>query len=215
MSALLLLFAICGNGNEVQDHFDMLEVNHFHNQYGAPVFVQLIYWDWFPEDCRFHVQGWRMMKDAYDKTDAAHRREYEAGVDRWLRRVSNISERSRIRSRMEYKGKFVGGRLYPIKHHCTGRYQVRFRDDSGVDRLITANLFRETYTTYDPEVDDRKYLPNNARRGLTTPPLFTTSSSSFFFLNDDARSDHHPQTDGFLADSRVAEQSIDVRNLGQ
>ena len=205
MSALLLLFAIGGNSNEVHDHFDMLEVNHFHNQYGAPVFVQLVYWDWFPNDCRFHVQGWRMMKDAFDPSDTAHRREYEARVDRWLQRISDIAERSRIRSRLEYKGKFVGGRLYPTKHHCTGRYQVRFRDDSGVDRLITADLFRETYTTYDPEVADRKLLPDKARRGLTAPKPMTPSSSSFFFLNDDTRSDHHHQAGGFFADPVVAE----------
>ena len=154
-----------------------------------------------------------MMKDAFDETDAAHRREYDARVDRWLRRISNVSERSRIRSRMEYKGKFVGGRLYPTKHHCTGRYQVRFRDDSGVDRLITADLFRETYTTYDPEVADRRFLPDKARRGLTAPKTMTASSRSFIFLNDDARSDHHHQTAGFLADPMVAEQTADVRNL--
>ena len=108
-----------------------------------------------------------MMRDAFDTTDAAHRREYEAGVDRWLSRISDVARRARIRSQMEYKGKFVGGRLYPTKHHRSGKYQVRFQDDTGVKRLITADLFRETYTFHDPEVDDRKLFSESARRGLT------------------------------------------------
>lgn len=169
MAALLLLIAISGNSNEVHDHFEMLEVNHFHNRYGSPTFVQLIFWDWFPEDGTFHVQGWTMMKDAFDKSDRAHQREYEAGVDRWLSRVSNVALRSRIRSQMGYKGKFVGGRLYPIKQHRTGQYQVRYQDDMGVKRVITSALFRETHTINDPEIADRKYLSESARRGLTTP----------------------------------------------
>ncbi len=168
MAALLLLVALLGDSNEIHDHFDMLEVNHFHNQYGAPVFVQLIFWDWYRTDSQFHVQGWMMMNDAFDNSDADHRRDYEADLDRWLSHVSNISQRSRIRRHMVYKGKFVGGRFYPIKHHGTGYYRVRFYDD-GVHRVITANLFRETYTNSDPEVTDRKSLPELARRGLSAP----------------------------------------------
>lgn len=109
------------------------------------------------------------MKDAFDKSDPAHQRTYEAALDHWLSRVSDVDQWSRIRSQMQYKGKFVGGRLYPIKQYRTGKYQVRYRDGTGVIRVITADLFRETHTTGDPEMEDRKHLPVEARRELTTP----------------------------------------------
>lgn len=170
MAALLLLVALSGDSHEIHDHFDMIEVNHFHNQYGAPVFVQLVLWDWYRTDARFHVQGWLMMHDAFDTSDAEHRREYQAELDRWLSQISNVSQRSHIRRHMAYKGKFVGGRLYPVRDHGAGYFRIRYYD-AGVMRVITANLFRETYTTYDPEIDDRRYLPERARRGLSKKPM--------------------------------------------
>ena len=169
MSVLVFLIALSGIRYEAHDHFDMLEVNHFHNRYGSTVFVQLIYWDWHREDGRFRAQGWKIMKDAFDKNDAEHRRRYEAELDLWLSRVSDVVQRSRIRNQMDYKGKFVGGRLYPTKQHRTGKYQVQYYDDAGVMRVITADLFRETHTNHDPEMEDRKHLPEAKRRGLTVP----------------------------------------------
>jgi len=167
MAILLLLFAISGNREEIHDHFDMLEVNHFHNRYGSVVFVQLIYWDWHDGDRQFRAQGWKVMEDAFDTSDAEHKQEYEAEIDRRLQHISDVGRRSWIRRQLTYKGKFIGGRLYPTRQHRTGKYLGRFYDKKGVVRVITSDLFRETYTNKDPEVQDRKLMPVDARRGLT------------------------------------------------
>jgi hypothetical protein len=49
-----------------------------------------------------------------------------------------------------------------------GGYRVNFRDYE-TTREVTAKEFRETWTQFDPEVEQRKILPTDQRRLLTKP----------------------------------------------
>jgi len=61
---------------------------------------------------------------------------------------------------------------YPVKNYGTGLYVAEWHDAANrhVLRRVTATLFRETWTCYDPEVLERsKLLPEN-RRQLSRVP---------------------------------------------
>lgn len=57
------------------DRVDMLEVNHFHDCCGTPIFTQLIAWDFDYRNCRFQVRAWRMIRDGKPKVQIDHDRE--------------------------------------------------------------------------------------------------------------------------------------------
>lgn len=44
------------------DRVDLIEVNHYYDEYGKHVFDQLIFYDWCGDECRFHVRAWRLLK---------------------------------------------------------------------------------------------------------------------------------------------------------
>jgi hypothetical protein len=69
----------------------------------------------------------------------------------------------------------------PLKNHRTGKYEATWRDfkDRDVLRKTTSDLFRETWTQFDPELEDREFLPQGERRQLREVP-----AHSFKYLNN-------------------------------
>ncbi|TWT52667.1 hypothetical protein Pla22_02930 [Rubripirellula amarantea] len=45
------------------EEVDLVELNHFVDEDGREVFRQVIFYDWSKTDRRFHVRGWRLIKD--------------------------------------------------------------------------------------------------------------------------------------------------------
>ena len=41
---------------------DLVELNHFHDDQGRPVFDQIIFYDWSPAEGRYQVRDWRLLK---------------------------------------------------------------------------------------------------------------------------------------------------------
>jgi hypothetical protein len=41
---------------------DLVEVNHFFDERGCLVFDQIIFYDWCPQQCRYQVRDWRLLK---------------------------------------------------------------------------------------------------------------------------------------------------------
>jgi hypothetical protein len=44
-------------------HVDLVEVNHYFDAEGKPVFNQLIFYDWDEQAGRFNVVAWRLLKN--------------------------------------------------------------------------------------------------------------------------------------------------------
>lgn len=44
------------------DQVDMVEVNHLYDEQGRLLFDQVIYYDWSPEQRRYNVRAWRLVK---------------------------------------------------------------------------------------------------------------------------------------------------------
>ncbi len=67
MSAIYLILALLSIGSireeaAVTDEVDLIEINHFHDDKGRPVFDQLIYYEWSAYESQYQVIAWRMLK---------------------------------------------------------------------------------------------------------------------------------------------------------
>lgn len=144
-------------------HFDILEVNIYHNEWGFPVWAQIIAWDWHSRDCKFHVEWWRIMRDAFKET-VEGRVEHEKIREKIRKRYPLIVQQEFLRH-SQYKGDFIGGKYYPEKNHRTGKYEIFFNEDGKIF-TITSTSRRITYTQHDPEREDREWHRENYRRGL-------------------------------------------------
>lgn len=162
----LSLFRL-GDENLIVDTFDIIEVNHYHNEWGVQVWSQIILWDWHSFDCKFHVEKWIMMDDAYVKTKEG-RKKWEKAVQEIKDNLEPLERKQQWGWASYYRGDFVYGKFYPKKNWTTGYYEIKYKDGKR-DRVIKAKIFRETHTQYDPESKDRKYHPTSTRRGLTLP----------------------------------------------
>ena len=45
------------------DQVDLIEVNHFYDEFGNRILDQVIFYDWSGPDSRFHVRDWRLLKN--------------------------------------------------------------------------------------------------------------------------------------------------------
>lgn len=61
------------------------------------------------------------------------------------------------------KDEFIPRHATPIPD---SRLHVSFWRDKGVRRKVIAKIYRETWTTYDPELKEREFLPSKQRQGL-------------------------------------------------
>lgn len=161
---LLLLFFRVDNDTTIVDTFDRIEVNHYHNEYGAEKWTQLICWDWNGRKSVFHVQHWIMMKDAYKKTEQGEKK-WNKTVRDYADKIRNWEERRDFLNGTKYIGDFTGGKYYPFKNFKTRYWEVKFFD-KGHRRIIKSKIFTETHSQYDPEVADREFFRVEARRGL-------------------------------------------------
>jgi hypothetical protein len=121
---LLLIIASIGflpNSPVIEDHADVIEVNHYFDENGELVLEQVIFWLWHPGEGVFHVLDWRFKKSELQ----VPRREWhrDGYVTIWVDGV-----------------------------HL---------------RRVRAPVFRETWYQFDPEVDNRRLLPQHMRRGLS------------------------------------------------
>ncbi len=46
----------------VREHVDLIEINHYFDDGGKPVFYQLIFYNWDEIGGRYNVVGWRLLK---------------------------------------------------------------------------------------------------------------------------------------------------------
>ncbi len=64
MAVMLLALANAPAEQMVVDRVDLIEVNHYYDEHGRHVFDQTIYYDWCPQQCRYNVRAWRLLKSA-------------------------------------------------------------------------------------------------------------------------------------------------------
>lgn len=142
----------------IHDHFDVVEVNHVHDNSGQVLFDQLIWRNWHPGGHR--VEAWKLIQDGRDTSNESHRKAWE---DRIIASGQLLAGRC-------YKGIYVGGSLHPQK--IGDLFHVEFNEDENrvIRRVVTARTFVETWTVGDNEVKDRKWMAEKDRVGLKQIP---------------------------------------------
>lgn len=149
MTILPLIIAVLPPLGPITDRVTRIELNHVYNGDGDIVIDQIILWDWNKERERFDVVHWLRL----------------SGV----RLVGNDGElldwnRSHPRG-PPFIGKFR--RNYMVPRREGGIYAAEYWDrEAGSMRRIEADIFLETWTSYDREVVEREILPQSQRRGL-------------------------------------------------
>jgi hypothetical protein len=166
MFALLLVAVSLTDPSVIRDHFDLLEVNHYYNDQGQPVFVQLILWNWHKGEQRFISQGYVMLKGAIVKTPEG-KQKWDAEIEKWTKKLP-LQVRMEIASSHKYAGHYVHHPAHP-ERKWKQRVWVSRLNEGGIQREIISKIFRETWTRYDPEVWDRDQNPYFERRGLSKP----------------------------------------------
>jgi hypothetical protein len=169
MAALLLwvTLAIGSQSFAVQDRFDIIELNHTHDQMGRPKFVQLIFWDWSPKKKSFVCQGYYMLDGSIVKTEEG-KKDWDKKVEKALKRVAPL-EKAILLKDLQYKGHYQRHAAHPVRLWAARVYRSKWIDKTGAMRSVVATQFRETRTYHDPEVEDRKRHPVALRKGLSKP----------------------------------------------
>lgn len=168
--AALLLWVTLATGSQpftLQDRFDIIELNHMHDDMGRPKFVQLIFWDWSPKRKSFVCQGYYMLDGSIVKTEEG-KKEWDAKVAKALKGVAPL-EKAMLLKELQYKGHYERHSAHPMRLWDARVYRSKWIDKTGVMRSVIATQFRETRTYHDPEVEDRKHYPVELRKGLSKP----------------------------------------------
>ena len=103
--AALLLWLTLATGSQpftLQDQFDIIELNHMHDELGRPKFVQLIFWDWSSDEKAFVCQGYHMLDDCIVKTDEG-KKDWDARVEKALKKFAPL-EKAMLIEQLEYRG---------------------------------------------------------------------------------------------------------------
>jgi hypothetical protein len=66
-----------------------------------------------------------------------------------------------------YPGKFVGGRMVPIKQGNKWILMWHDTHQGDVLRRVTADIYEETWTQDDPEIENRDKFPKEKRKKLS------------------------------------------------
>ncbi len=74
MPFLLILFSLVPNDLVLVDHVDVIELNHFHDDQGRPVFDQYIFYRLNKHESRLEVCDWKMSKSVNQKPIRDHQR---------------------------------------------------------------------------------------------------------------------------------------------
>ena len=164
MAGLAIVFAALGNPfAPTRTQVDILEVNHVHDEWGFPKFVQLIAWDWLPEHKCYRVRAWKLLDDAYADGGKDHRTAFDAEVERLANTIGSWKLQAEFLRAAKYRGVFVGGKHYP--RLIRGEYVTRLTTKDGESREVVAKRRIETHTQYDREYADREFWPESHRAG--------------------------------------------------
>lgn len=68
-----LIFALLPVGEPVRERADLVEWNHFFSEYGKPVFVQLIWYEYRPVEGEYRVRAWKLAKYESQRPIRDHR----------------------------------------------------------------------------------------------------------------------------------------------
>ena len=144
---LILSIPIGDRINIVYDDCDYAEINTFYASNGTPNFRQIIFWEW-------------RKGEREDKETGLITYQWGYAVKGWKRLPLERPQDSAAQG---------GSNEYLPAKTNRGWYSTWIEDKHGKNYHIYVIRYRyvtETHTTYDPEVDNKKFVPNALRTGF-------------------------------------------------
>lgn len=172
MTASLLLIVIMIGAIDYKppsfvDVVTITEVNHYYDTNGRIIFDQIIYWDWSIADNRYNIVDWRILKNSRKKLTEKEYRELSEKQP-ILKMIGGSAVRAPVVPDFLWDSPIIPSL------HTNGMYQATWFDGD-VIRTVKSFQFRETWTQYDPELENRNFLPKEYRRLLKRKPEKTGS----------------------------------------
>lgn len=63
LCAITVAVGVAPREDVARESVDLIELNHFYDEYGRLVFDQVIFYDWSAADARYNVRAWRLVKN--------------------------------------------------------------------------------------------------------------------------------------------------------
>jgi hypothetical protein len=77
--ACAALWGLNPTSDFLDETVDLIEINHFHDDEGRPLFDQVLFYDWSNEHGRYQVRDWRLLKSIHQvPLPSAREREFIA-----------------------------------------------------------------------------------------------------------------------------------------
>ena len=152
------------NYDIIEDKVDWFELNHKYSQDGSITFDQVILWEWVKTSYGGRVPmvvEWYMLNDKQcrEQLTPAELAAKNAEVrDKWIK-----EKRKGFAPPYVPEFKYVPG--CPRYDHGRNKWVVIF-NHRGTMRKVYADSYYESFTTYDPEVENRRVSMFYQRRGL-------------------------------------------------
>ena len=139
-----------------KDRVGVLELNHFHDENGKYIFSQFIGWDVIPANERQQPDPWPLLGDLLPPIFG--QTEPRPAV------VPDAIRQSQYRVSWWVLWPAVG-KARPYRDFRSGDW-VLVASHAGTLRTVRATSFIESWTQYDPELNDRSRHPAHNRVGL-------------------------------------------------
>ena len=156
-ASFLLLLSIIPQPSVLVGSVDLVELNHFYDEYGKLIFDQVIWYDWVEGVTVIPQQlpmEWRMRDDGTEtRVDVGKTKGFSGAryqVRAW--RLVKVPE------------------ILPVMDHSTGLYRSTWENSEEGTRTVLAKEYRESWTQYDPELVEREFLPKELRLELQKRP---------------------------------------------
>lgn len=150
---------------DLDDHVDSIEYNHFYDQHGRFIFDQLLYRSKYSGKKELFIREWRLAKLTTVNQESREFWEAQTQVPHHLRKPD-----------LEFQHKSS----LPLK--INGIYYSSFPENDAhgaIYRRITADVYVETHTLYDPELMERDILPKEKRMPLMSAGSYMRKKSLF------------------------------------
>lgn len=170
---IFLFFLLCNQtiaaiprGETLDESCDLMELNHFYDDNEKLVFTQLIFRDWHPTLNRYVIRAWRMSKDGGPRrlNEKELKNFLEFSFDKYKLKDDVITKLKNDLALNSFINQPIK-KTRPIYSESCKKFYVILEDGDNL-RKISAPVFRETWTQYDPELEDREYLPKEQRTEL-------------------------------------------------
>lgn len=144
----------------LEERFDVIEINHFYDDKDELIFTQMLFREYDPNLNRFKLQAWRMMKSS-NKVKLTEQQAIE-----FKKSIAHLDESIQYKLLIKNSLKDDMRKYFPTKERDD--YVFMF-EDGEVTRKIRTKSIKETFTTSDPELEDREFWPKEKRRELMRP----------------------------------------------